>query len=378
MGAIGAAFDKNASGAVSINNNVTPHYIAFTTLYIAILPAVFLSAFVGVSQQRSAIPHLLNWLNTDVEEHIQLPKRFGYWKRRASGGIYSWQPGKLDSLKSGIGSWHPRINAALSFSTVIAGTMVAVWMSYSAPPVGFGCREITSFGFLLMWTFSALFDIWVEKSLSKKGSFIAVCTKDLFCTTAILIENIYSHLGIFNRYSCWTNFGNGPLCFATEPRIAEELHQKISKQWAVTLACLLVWEILVVVVVCSLSYKGVSMLLSPNDHGAEMDEDDASDKGQIGWRHLSSKLREIQHVWQGTIKSGKTDQAIRHPSVRSRWPYRIPTLAFDSNDMTAPLWPKHDELGQNSTEAIPLVPFSNRENSQVRDENVQETHQIPA
>ena len=372
MGAIGAAFDKNASGAVSINNSVTPHYIASTTLYIAILPAVFLSAFIGVSQQQSAIPRFLNRLHTDVEEHKQLPRRFGYWKRGTSGGIYSWQPGKLDSLKSSIGSWHPRINAALSFSTVIAGTVVAVYMSYSAPPVGFGCREITHSGIFLMWTFSALFDIWVEKALSGKASFAAVCAKDLLCMTAILIENIYSHLGMFNRCVCWTNFGNGPLCFATESRVAEELHQKISKQWAITVACLVVWEILVVVVVCSLSFKGISMLLSPIDDRVEKDGDNDSEQWQIGWRHLFSQLREIRQVWR-TIKSGEKDQPMRDSGVRSWWPYRIPTLAFDSNDMTAPLWPKHDELDQTNTEAVPLVAFSHRENTPVSEENIQYT-----
>ena len=87
--AIGAAFDENAAKALWLNNNVATHTIAFTALYFATFPAVFLSTIMGVSQQQAAIPHLLNRLHTDVEKHTQLSRRFGCWKRRASGGIYS-------------------------------------------------------------------------------------------------------------------------------------------------------------------------------------------------------------------------------------------------------------------------------------------------
>ena len=134
IGAIGIAVGRTASaGAFSETTfiNVEAHGIANSALYFWIIPAVFLSSIIGVSQTQAAIPRILKQLQKDLhllslprQERIEpfnerrgmLNKRLSILNKRLDllnerldalnerldtddmrkfyGGIYSWQPAR--------------------------------------------------------------------------------------------------------------------------------------------------------------------------------------------------------------------------------------------------------------------------------------------
>ena len=122
IGAIGIAIGRLASAGRSMSGgrvfiNVEAHGIAFSTLYFWIIPAVFLSSVIGVSQTKAAIPRILRRFQIDLdrllspaefklsnelldETRLALPKQVEQLndclekdqRRIFSGGVYSWQP----------------------------------------------------------------------------------------------------------------------------------------------------------------------------------------------------------------------------------------------------------------------------------------------
>lgn len=294
FGTLAAAFDKDSSGVVSIKNGISPYYIAHTALYFGILPAILLSAIVGVSQDRDSIPHIFKQLHLNTRGHVQLKQGLEAWKRITSGGIYSWQPRKWQSLGSGEECWSQRLIAFLSLSSILSGTIIAVYIAYSAPPTGFGCREIAIISTCWLWIFSAAFDIWAERVTWAENCYTLVFLKDSLCSLGIVLYNIYVYLGMYNRCSCWTKFGHGPLSFALEPQVANELQKKIGSVWPGAIIFLVGWQILFVSLVCALSHKGVVILLSSVKNDSSREEKDS----QIGWRDIFSTRYGPRHWWQ--------------------------------------------------------------------------------
>ena len=96
---VSAAKRDELSGTIFIN--VEAHSIAFSALYFWIIPAVFLSAVIGVSQTEAAIPRILRRFQVDLNRldtpmSVQMPNHC-LEKEKARvfyGGIYSWQPAK--------------------------------------------------------------------------------------------------------------------------------------------------------------------------------------------------------------------------------------------------------------------------------------------
>lgn len=96
---VSAAGRNELSGTIFIN--VEAHSIAFSSLYFWIIPAVFLSAVIGVSQTEAAIPRILRRFQVDLNRltsfvRVQMPNHCLEEEevRVFSGGIYSWQPSK--------------------------------------------------------------------------------------------------------------------------------------------------------------------------------------------------------------------------------------------------------------------------------------------
>ena len=296
FGAIRVAFDKKFSGASLINEGITPYYIAHTALYFSILPAILFSAIIGVSQDRDSIPHILKQLRSDTKDEMMLPDSFNFWQRITSGGIYSWQPKKWQCLtpNNGDARWKWRLIAVLSFSSVLSGCLVAIYTAYTAPPMGFGCREIAMTSTLGLWILSASFDIYAERSFKPKGCYTLVFIKDLICSLAILVYHITMYLGTYNRCSCWTKFGAGPLSFAPEPQVSKELHEKMSNEWRTAMFLLVAWQMLFVSVVCALSHKGVILLLSSLRNNAAHGK---NKKNRFDWRYGFGKFRRARPWW---------------------------------------------------------------------------------
>lgn len=299
-GAIRIAFDKKFSAASVINEGITPYYIAHTALYFNVLPAILLSAIIGVSQDRDSIPHILKQLRSDTKDDLMLPDGLDFWKRITSGAIYSWQPKKWQCLtfNGRDACWKRWLIAVLSWSIVLSGCLVAIYLAYTAVPTGFGCREIGMSSTLGMWILSASFDIYAERSFKPKGCYTLVFLKDLICSLAVVLYHVTTYLGMYNRCSCWTKFGAGALPFATEPQVSEELQEKIGNEWRTAVRILVAWQMLFVSVVCALSHKGVVLLLSAvrNDaaHGS-------SKKNWFDWRHIFVKFRQARQWWREKI-----------------------------------------------------------------------------
>ena len=95
------ALTANAASTVYINIEV--HSIAFTALYLWIIPAVMLGSFIGVSQTERSTPDLLERLREDMSHFdLELESQIAHLnectkemeRRKFSGGIYSWQPAR--------------------------------------------------------------------------------------------------------------------------------------------------------------------------------------------------------------------------------------------------------------------------------------------
>lgn len=102
IGALAIAMFKTASITPGSGNyiSVDIHSIAFSALYFWIVPAVSISAVIGVSQTAKSIPNFLKTLQSEFNRHdflhdMQLPDvHFAdeHKVRILNGGVYSWQP----------------------------------------------------------------------------------------------------------------------------------------------------------------------------------------------------------------------------------------------------------------------------------------------
>ncbi|KAI9805301.1 MAG: hypothetical protein M1833_005754 [Piccolia ochrophora] len=272
IGAIVGAFVKSNNVAPKMSDAVTPHFIAFTVLYFWILPAVVLSAAIGVSQAESAIPEILRRFRNEVAsvgDCADLPQEqnLDITTRITSGGIYCWQRGKWNNKRA------TAFLGCFALLVVASGVGVSSFMSYSAPPVGLGCRTMTSMLFLATWVSSAIYTSALDRSnLGPISTYWGIFAKDLLLTLFIIGENVASHLGMFNRCNCWTNFGNGPLAFALETGVLDDIRRKIHittkggvGQWPGAVLGLFFLELLLLVIVAILSWRGISVFLYDAD-----------------------------------------------------------------------------------------------------------------
>ena len=107
IGAVGIAIGRTSSAAKrsatsdTVFINIEAHSIAFSALYFWIIPAVFLSSVIGVSQTKAAIPRILRRFQVDLDREsapgeVILPNHCldNSQQRVVQGGVYSWQPFK--------------------------------------------------------------------------------------------------------------------------------------------------------------------------------------------------------------------------------------------------------------------------------------------
>lgn len=241
IGAVGIAIFRTAAAAGArassdtVFINVEAHSIAFSALYFWIIPAVFLSSIIGVSQTEAAIPRILRRFQIDVERlnlpnKIELPNECldNNEKRLLNGGIYSWQPKKCTPS-------HERLtyHIVLPYSVVILGTMTGMIVSTLVPPDGLDCRHIGEILILIAWILSAQVDRWLnstwhldEKEHSKL--FWTTSIKDLLVTIATMGGIITTQIGVFNRCSCYTLWGKTGLPLPEMPDVAETLFNRLN------------------------------------------------------------------------------------------------------------------------------------------------------
>jgi hypothetical protein len=107
VSAIGIAFAHVKSAASGDNPttfiNIEVLSIAFSAQYFWIIPAVFLSSIIGVSQTQRAVPNILIQFNAALERELQPNSEFMHWKGYLPNeDLYSSPSGR----RCGIYSWH--------------------------------------------------------------------------------------------------------------------------------------------------------------------------------------------------------------------------------------------------------------------------------
>lgn len=160
-------------------NNRTGHSIAFAMLYSWLIPTVILSSMVGGFNSKYSSAATLNRLHTDLINIERDSKDPAPTNAVPQLSPFTSIPGEspiavYDSLpwcganytycppKSHWGRRNPiGITAAASVSTLLA-MLSAVFMSYTSPTVGIGCRSVQQFGFYVAWVVSAFLTYYIQ------------------------------------------------------------------------------------------------------------------------------------------------------------------------------------------------------------------------
>ena len=282
-----AAGNRALSDTVFIN--VEAHSIAFSALYFWIIPAVFLSSVIGVSQTEAAIPRILRRFQIDLDR-LPLPKPVlmpndclkdleDDQTRIFQGGIYSWQPFKRqwkdplfskrprtirpmsrapsryqplnqDLAATSLGvttstvetssladSSRPHLSyvshTLLPYAILILGTVTGMAVSALVPPDGFNCRHFGQILICIAWILSAQADRllnsrWALSSNKLRTLFWVTAVKDLLMTVATMGGIIATQVGVFNRCVCYTNWGRTGVALPEQPDIAETLFRRLN------------------------------------------------------------------------------------------------------------------------------------------------------
>lgn len=234
------------------------HSIAFTASYFWIIPAVFLSSVIGASQTEAAIPRILRRFQVDIERldlpnEIKLPNECleDNEKRIFHGGIYSWRPQRRT-----LSYTYLAYESVLPLLIMVIGTATGMAVSALVPPDGWDCRHIGHILISIAWLLSAQADGWLnhlwplnEQNQSKV--FWIIGTKDLLVTIATMGGVITTQLGVFNRCSCYTQWGRTGLALPEMPDVAETLfHRLVTTYPAITFTSIGVELVVIPFLIC--------------------------------------------------------------------------------------------------------------------------------
>ena len=328
--------------------NVEAHSIAFSALYFWIIPAVIMASVIGVSQTEHAIPRILGRLQEDLERvcpsKFKLPNDYIHDKlgRVVKGGIYSWQP--ADGLKPS----HPSVTAMyqgddgfeatnshsyksipqlvihntdnpltpttpltpvrsrshlyastkrklmspglFAMLVVLAATGTGILVSYLVPPEGLNCRHIAQILITVLWLVSALADFLLQylvpaRNGHHKMRFWFVFCKDLVSTLVTVGGVMYAHVGVFNRCSCFTNWGRTGLALPAMPHVKTLLAWRIEHTYpAITFSGIILQLVFIPVFVLFSNRHAVRVFLQ-SDHGSS----------NAGW--LWKMTHRVQRQW---------------------------------------------------------------------------------
>lgn len=301
IGAVGIAIFRTAAAAGAnassdtIFINVEAHSIAYSAQYFWIIPAVFLGSIIGVSQTEAAIPRILRRFQVDIERleipSVRLPNEClnDNSKRVFHGGIYSWQPQKRRPSRKSMTCHY------LSYLVVILGTATGMLVSAFVPPDGWDCRHVGQILILVAWLLSARIDVmlhhlWPNKDDQRK-LFWTTGTKDLLTTMATMGGVITTQLGVFNRCSCYTQWGRTGLALPEMPDVAETLFHRLNTIYpAITFTSIGLELILVPLFICCQHMDALRTFVQRDDR-----------KSNAAW--LWKILKEIRALTTGTRRS---------------------------------------------------------------------------
>ena len=309
IGAVGIAIFRTAAAAGhsassdTVFINVEAHSIAFTAQYFWIIPAVFLSSIIGVSQTEAAIPRILRRFQKDLDrlnlpQAVQMPESClnDDQGRIFHGGIYSWLPSNrqsnnYSSLSGSLNATYPPSTNAtgygllgrgspapeneqaftadtsdplpsdnlykwLPYPILVLGTVTGMIVSGLVPPDGFDCRHIAQILICAAWVFSAQLNIlldylWPLRLGKTSMLFWMTALKDLLITAATMGGVVVTQLGIFNRCSCYTLWSKTGLALPQRPDVAATLFTRLNTVYpAVTFTGIGIELVIVPLVFC--------------------------------------------------------------------------------------------------------------------------------
>ena len=315
IGAVGISIARtnSAAGNPALSDtlfiNVEAHSIAFSALYFWVIPAVFLASVIGVSQTQAAIPRILKRFQGDLDRlnlsrKVEMPSKClqkeGDQNRKSHGGIYSWQP--LASRKNrGLRSlfsiliWGSQrqasnsktpsqsnqptshvipvptqgpmaspsaptypdleIDVPLAYSILIIGTLTSIIVSGFVPPEGWNCRQCGHLTICLAWLLSAALDSWLRRLESPKALFFLSFLKDSVITAATVTTIVVTQIGIFNRCSCFTNWGRNGLALPQMPDVAKVLRRRMSTVYPAAAFTSIVIELVIIPLILLFWYR---------------------------------------------------------------------------------------------------------------------------
>ncbi|CZR68057.1 uncharacterized protein PAC_17956 [Phialocephala subalpina] len=317
IGAVAVAITKTASitATSSIFVNVEAHSIAFSSLYFWIIPAVFLSSAIGVSQTEGSIPRILKQLVDDpVLQGLGLPTlRNGDVKRRVvSGGVYSWQPATRGPDQSK--TWYKSIwqfvedrENWLPVFAVSSSAITAMLLSGYVPASGWQPRHCAYAAYLSVWIASFTLATclkhprpWLLRSsdfLSKKWSdlrarigknrneqptpvsdedreivvkytmFRIMFLKDTIIALSTLVALLWVQVGPFNRCSSYTLWGFRGLALPGQPENAKILNQRIRTTYPTIAFISISIQVLLIPIMVVIFNWNALCVLCQNDDG---------------------------------------------------------------------------------------------------------------
>ena len=163
----------------------------------------------------------------------------------------------------------------VSLLAVMLGTATAYLISSLVPPGGImGCRVIAHSLTCLAWILSALVDV-LSISLFRTNSqkliqlFWATMLKDVLITLATLCGIIVTQAGVFNRCSCYTNWGRTGLALPWMPDVAATLLHRLDSAYpAITFTSIGIELIVIPLFICFRYNRAIRVFMQRDDRSS--------------------------------------------------------------------------------------------------------------
>ncbi|MCJ1250376.1 hypothetical protein MMC30_007602 [Trapelia coarctata] len=304
-------------GLAFLKSDVAPtHTIALSALHLWLIPAVFLSAVIGVSQTENSIPEILKRFQEDInrafgKQQLVLPDvdaKRSTQTRRTRGGIYSWQAREIyeqcaaptpkaaqNPQNTASQAHNPQSKAApdpeaqhtpsqapapataapstrttlLHLTThsllpslpLLAAATTSVAISWLVPPLGYNCRTTSELVLTLWW----LLLLATDFHPALRASFARTLFKDTLgtlCTAAVVLV---TQAGAMNSCKCYSLSGTVGVVLPAHPLMAETAGQRM----ALTFACIALQVLVVPVVMGGWFADAVRVFVQRDDGGGD-------------------------------------------------------------------------------------------------------------
>ena len=269
---IGLAESSNPQTYIDIET----YSIGFTALYFWVISTVTLTSVIGTSQTANAIPDILTAFRRNLtndrfpQTEYDLPGSLDTEERYRRGGIYSWQsdgaskdvfentnahlqrlPTPIDSrgrrrssTKIKLHQSWPWFCAILPLLNVSVGNIIGMALTSLVPPDGWSCRSDAELTIFIVWLVSYPCAL-IPMGSHHRCRFWFTFVKDFVAMAATLGLIIATQIGVFNKCSCYTNYGQTGLALPETPGVKAILEDRLKLHYPVLTVMGIVAQLLV-------------------------------------------------------------------------------------------------------------------------------------